>query len=165
MRGRLARLAPLARLACTAVVLGAAARPAAAQARAQLRADVLTGDRLAVHAGAGVETDAGLYARLALVGGAGVSDVGGDGAASARVEGVARFLLDPLRESRRGPYLGGGVGVRYDDGDRARGYLLAVIGVEGGGPGRRGWAPALEVGIGGGARVSVVLRRARPNGR
>ena len=111
----------------------------------------------------GLETDAGLYARIAGVVGVGADRWG----ASARGEAVARFILDPLRQARRGPYLGGGAGVRRDGHGETRGYLLAVIGVEGKGPGatRSGWAPAVEAGIGGGARLSLVLRRARPDAR
>jgi hypothetical protein len=55
------------------------------------------------------------------------------------------------------------VGVRHEGDASARGYLLAVVGVEGR---RRGaWAPSVELGFGGGVRLGVVLRRARPDAR
>ncbi len=140
-----------------------AARGAGAQARVQLRADALLARATAVQGGVGVETDAGLYARVGAVAGVGADRDG----VSGRVEGVARFVLDPLRQSRRGPYLGGGAGVSRDGRGDTHAYLLAVIGVEGGaiGGARRGWAPAVEVGLGGGARLALVLRRARPDAR
>ena len=56
------------------------------------------------------------------------------------------------------PYAGGGASLRYDEGGRARGYMVAFMGVEG--PPMGGVLPALEVGLGGGARVGVTLRRA-----
>jgi hypothetical protein len=143
------------------------ARPASAQPRVALRADALVGHEATVHAGLGVETDAGLYARVGVVGGVGVTGFGEHRALGGRAEAVARLVLDPLRQSRRGAYLGGGVGVLAAGDHDTRGYLLAVVGVEGGGgrPGRRGWMPAVELGIGGGARLSLVLRRARPDAR
>lgn len=151
--------------------LGAAPRAAAqGRPRAELRADALVGRDASAQAGVGVELDAGLYARVAVVAAAGAAWRDGDGASArpaGRGELVARFLVDPARQSRRGAYLGGGVGVRVDgtrdDDPAARAYLLAVVGVEGR---RRGaWAPSLEAGVGGGARLGVVLRRARADRR
>jgi hypothetical protein len=55
------------------------------------------------------------------------------------------------------------VSVRRDAGDPWRGYLLLALGVEG--PAVRGVFPALEVGLGGGVRVGVVLRSAMPEHR
>ena len=143
-------------VAATAV----AAREGGAQPRAQARVDVLVADRAAAHAGVGAEVDAGLYVRLGVIAAAGVTGGEDDEGAAfgARGEAVVRFLLDPLRQSRRGAYLGGGAGVRKDGRGDPRGYVLAVVGVEG--APRGGWAPSLEVGVGGGARLAVVLRRA-----
>ncbi len=148
-------------------LVGSIALPAAAQPRLMLRADALVGDETRVQAGVGVETDAGLYVRVGAVGGVGVTGFGGDRTLGGRAEAVARFVLDPLRQSRRGAYVGGGVGVLGDVTRGAHAYLLAVLGVEldGARHGRGGWAPAVEVGIGGGARLSIVLRRTRPNAR
>jgi hypothetical protein len=54
------------------------------------------------------------------------------------------------------------VSVRHDGGDRTRVYLVTLFGVEGG---RHGGAyPALELGLGGGVRLGLVLR-ASPAGR
>jgi len=94
--------------------------------------------------------------------------VAGVGAGRHGVEGrtdfVSRFSLDPFRQSRWAPYAGAGVSGRYrsdlDGGSRA--YLMILLGVEG--PlslgSTEGWVPAVEVGLGGGARIGVVMRRA-----
>lgn len=80
-----------------------------------------------------------------------------------RVEAVGRFLGDPFRETRWGPYVGAGLGATFAQGDHGRASIVAVTGAEL--PGRQGWRPSLEVGIGGGVRAQVVLRHARRNGR
>ena len=78
-------------------------------------------------------------------------------AASGRVDAIARFLLDPFREMPLGLSLGGGVSVPYASGDTAtRPYLTAVVDIEG--RRRGGLTPALQLGLGGGARVGLVLR-------
>jgi len=125
----------------------------------ELRLDGLFAGHTAAHAGYGVSVPAGLYVRTGLVLGAGVGRHGLEG----RSDLIGRFSFDPLRQSRWGPYGGAGVSGRFNstgDGD-AKAYLLFFLGVEGPLPaGRtRGWVPALEVGLGGGARVGFVLRR------
>ena len=76
-----------------------------------------------------------------------------------------RFLLDPFRERRWGPYGGAGVSAMYMGAGGSiggsgawRGYLLAVAGLEG--PAAHGILTSFEVGLGGGTRVGLVLRRA-----
>jgi hypothetical protein len=76
---------------------------------------------------------------------------------------VSRFLLDPFKEFRWGPYLGGGFTALWENGGGWRGRLLVLLGVEG--PAHAGWRTSVELGLGGGARLGVVLRRARVNGR
>jgi len=76
---------------------------------------------------------------------------------------VARYLLDPFREFRWGPYAGAGFSAQWNRGADWRGDLLLLVGVEG--PAHEGWRTAVELGRGGGARLGVVLRRARSNGR
>ncbi len=174
----LVRRAPLAAagLAALLAVPVLAPGPAGAQAaRRALGAGVVPEGRLEVAAGrepaslagVGAFVDAGPYARVGLVAAGGVvwADAAGGRAARAAGEAslVARFLLDPLRQAPRGVYAGGGVGVRAAAG-RGRPFLLGALGVEGR-RARAGVAPALEIGVGGGARVSVVLRRARAGRR
>jgi hypothetical protein len=157
-------------------VLSVAPRRAAAQERepsaplaADARLDVLTARTTAIHAGLGLGVPVGNYVRLSGLVAGGPEFGAGDGAAGSTIRGsgradiLARFTLDPFLESRWGGYAGAGASARYAAGTRVRGYLLAAIGVEGAPVG--GWLPALELGIGGGTRVGVVLRRGRPGRR
>lgn len=115
------------------------------------------------HLGIGIGLRAGWYARpsVHLAAGAvrGSDDVW---RGSQRADVMLRFLLDPFGERPRGWYGGAGVSLQQVAG-RSRGSLLLLAGVEG--RARRGVRPALEVGIGGGVRFGVVLRRARPDSR
>jgi hypothetical protein len=84
--------------------------------------------------------------------------------ADARVDLLTRFLLDPFRQSRYGLSLGGGIGLRAEPGDHVRPVLLAAVDLEGA-RWSNGWVPAMQLGLGGGARVGVVLRRGTPRAR
>jgi hypothetical protein len=112
-----------------------------------------------VDAGLGVSVPAGIYVRSGLVAGLGAGRHGVEG----RTDFVSRFSLDPFRQSRWAPYAGGGISGRYrsklDGGSHA--YLLIFLGVEGPLPlgQTSGWAPAFELGLGGGARIGIVLRQ------
>lgn len=124
------------------------------QGRTELRADVLLAQPTAIHAGAGVLFPVGTYLRSGVVAGAGKADSG----ASFRIDLVTAFHLDPFRESRWGPYGGGGISVRHDqDSDRQKAALLILLGLEG--PARGSFAPAFELGLGGGIRAGLVMRR------
>jgi hypothetical protein len=153
-----------ARLTILAVAL-LAARDATAQRagpRPLVRADVVLARATAVQGALGLTLPLGNYVRLDGVAGAGVERSAGASGASARGDLVGRFLLDPFRQSRWSGYAGAGLSALRSEGDW-RGYLLAVIGVEG--PGAHGVLPALELGLGGGARVGVVLRSAASDRR
>ena len=118
------------------------------------------------HAGAGVNVRAGHYVRLgvALSLGAVESAVARDDpVTSARAGATARFLLDPFAERRTGLYGGAGFTARRDGGSAWRGNLLLVLGIEG--PARGRVVPALEVALGGGVRVGMVIRSRRDGGR
>lgn len=117
----------------------------------------------ALQGGIAVNVPAGRYVRIGALGAAGAAWRSGEQRASARVEGVARFLLDPFRESRLGLYGVGGVSVMYDGFEHTRPNVVVGAGVEG--PPRNGRAIAAELALGGGVRVAVVLRRARRTGR
>jgi hypothetical protein len=127
----------------------------------ELRADVLFGHQSAAQIGAGIQIPFGYYVRVGLDAAVGLR-LGDDGSSRSRVDGrvdlLTRFLLDPFRQSRYGLSLGGGIGLRAEPGDHARPVLLAAIDVEGA-RWSSGWVPALQVGLGGGARVGIVLRR------
>ena len=126
----------------------------------EARLDVIIAHTAGIEAGLGLTVPAGIYVRSGLVAGVGAGRHGIEG----RTDLISRFSLDPFRQSRWAPYAGGGVSGRYRselDGG-SRGYLMILLGVEGPLPlGRtEGWVPAIEVGLGGGARVAVVIRRA-----
>jgi hypothetical protein len=123
------------------------------------RLDAIIAHTAGVEAGLGVSVPSGIYVRSGLVAGIGAGRHGLEG----RTDLFSRFSLDPFRQSRWAPYGGAGVSGRYrsklDGGSRA--YLMVVIGVEGPLPVGRtsGIVPAFEVGLGGGARFGVILRR------
>lgn len=154
-------------LVVAALALGA--RPAAAQRVAGLhlqpsgRVDLLASRIRAVQAGLELDTRAGRYVRLGVVGAAGESWYAGASGLSARAEMVGRFELDPDFRSRWAPYFTAGLGARYDRVGSWRGVMSAAIGLEG--PNANGVIPFLEVGWGGGFRVGIGLRKALPSGR
>lgn len=125
----------------------------------EVRADGIFARTTGVEAGLGLTVPAGIYVRSGLVAGVGAGRHGAEG----RTDFVVRFNLDPFRQSRWAPYGGGGISGRYrselDGGSRA--YLLIFLGIEGPlATGRTsGWVPAFELGLGGGARVGLILRR------
>ena len=114
-------------------------------------------------AGVGINVRAGWYTRLGLAASAGAVRVSGTLRATQRLDGTARFLFDPFAEGRRAFYAGAGLGVQRSASGEVRGLLLGIVGVEGPAQGRI--LPSLEVSLGGGARVGVVLRSRRPQGR
>jgi len=147
------------------VALGFVVAPAAVRAQlaaaptyAEYRADAIVTRGAAVELGAGIVIPAGTYVRVSVDGAAGPTWRDGSVHASGRVDAIGRFLLDPFREVPVGVSLGGGVSVPYVAGDpRVRPYLTVVVDVEG--RMRGSFTPALQVGLGGGARIGVVIRR------
>ena len=131
---------------------------------AEMRADAIVARSPSVQAGVGVEIPAGVYVRVGLDGAAGATWRDGAAGTSGRVDAVARFLLDPFREVPVGLSFGGGVSlpVGAPEGSRSP-YLTLVLDIEG--RVRHGFAPALQLGLGGGARIGVVLRRSAPQWR
>jgi hypothetical protein len=130
----------------------------------EVRADAIIARSPSVQAGAGLEIPAGIYVRIGVDGAAGAAWRDGAPAAIGRADAVARFLLDPFREVPVGLSVGGGVSVPVGAPHGARSpYLTLVFDVEG--RVHRGVAPALQVGLGGGARIGVVLRRSAPQWR
>ena len=138
------------------------ARPLAAQQRwsPEARVDVIDARTTAVHAALGANAIGGTYLRIGVLAGGGARRVNDEWIASGRGEIVARFHVDPFAESKWGAYVGGGATYFVDDGVRGRARAVVVIGVEARRtPGQ--WMPGVELGLGGGARVGVTLRRAR----
>jgi len=129
----------------------------------EARADYIDARGATAHLGVGVSVPAGTYVRLGVVGAAGQAWRDGDAVAAGRVDAVARFVVDPLREFRWSPYAAGGLGGMYDQIERWRAVLIGTLGVEG--PAMGAVVPAIEVGFGGGTRVGVVFRRTMPGRR
>lgn len=123
------------------------------------RVDAIVARTASVEAGLGLSVPSGIYMRTGLVAGIGAGRHGVEG----RTDVISRFSLDPFRQSQWAPYGGAGVSGRYrsklDGGTHA--YLMIFLGVEG--PLARGATagvvPAFELGLGGGARFAVILRR------
>lgn len=162
---------------CFAIAVAVAGHPGRATAQRlavravpELRADVILGDRAAVHLGAGIQIPLGIYVRLGLTGAAGRRIGGsaprppGRSSASGRADVLARFLLDPFRQTAYGLSLGGGLGVRAEAGERIRPALLVAVDLEGR-RSTRGLVPAFQAGLGDGVRLGVLLRRGPPAAR
>ena len=159
MTARRAGAALLASFALSA----AASAPASAQRPSipivpELRVDVIGVNPTSVQGAVGVEIPAGYYVRVGLIAGAGGTiDADGVARAAGRVDLLARFLLDPFRQSRWGFSAGGGVSLLADPGTNVRPELLVAIDLEGR-RSRSGFTPSLQVGLGGGVRGGIGLR-------
>ena len=132
----------------------------------EARVDALGGPPAGVQAGVGANVAAGYYLRIGMDAAAGVASRDGGAAPGARVDVVTRYLLDPFGEFRWGPYAGTGFTAQWDrraNTDTWRAGLLVVVGLEG--PAHAGWRTSAELALGGGARLGVVFRRSRSNGR
>ncbi len=148
--------------ACVAVALLVASVVGAQQIPtrpyAEYRADAIISRGSAAQLGAGVVVPLGLYVRLDVDAAAGATWRYGETFGSGRVDAIARFLLDPFRESSLGFSFGGGASVPMGSAEPSQPpYLTAVVDIEW--SRRSGTTPALQVGLGGGTRIGVVLRR------
>jgi hypothetical protein len=155
-----------------APVLALAGMPAAALAQDQpfkpavqfeTRIDALGGPPAGAQLGIGANVAPDYYLRIGADAAFGAAARSGSAVAAGRVDIVTRYLLDPLHEFRWGPYAGAGMTALWDQRANWRADLLLVLGIEG--PAHAGWRTSVELGLGGGARLGVVFRRARANGR
>jgi len=158
----IARAVSLASLLFFARLVGA--QVPSAPRYAEFRLDAIMSAATSAQVGAGVVMPLGTYVRFGIDAAGGATFRDGSARASGRVDAIARFLLDPFREAPFGLSLGGGLSLPYADGDkRVQPYLTAVIDIE---ARRRGSVtPALQFGLGGGARVGLVLRTSQPRWR
>jgi len=155
-----ARARALTRALALALTLALAALPVLAvrgtaqrvALQPEVRADVLGPAPYVYQVGAGVTKALGYYARLtvaaAFAPGADSRYVGDRW----RGDIIARVLMDPFKQQRWALSIGGGLSVRRQT------YLAAVADLEG--PDFGGVMPAIQVGVSGGLRAGVVLRRA-----
>ncbi len=109
-----------------------------------------TGRPAGVFAGPGASWRIGRRDRIAFTSGAGLSEH----RAAARAEAMWHFLLAPRAERGIGAYFGGGVAGQV--GRATRGWVVFTAGVESRPGAGRGWV--LELGVGGGVRVSAGYR-------
>jgi hypothetical protein len=82
---------------------------------------------------------------------------------SGRADILGRIHFATSLSPHWAPYLVGGVSERVDARDRAVPYAVAGVGVEA--PPTHQLVPALELGLGGGVRIGIVLRPGVPRGR
>ena len=163
-------------LSLVAVVVAMTAAPHAVSAQIpespglqpELRGDVIFGRQAAVQLGVGVQIPASYYVRVGVDGAVGVrvreTSLSTQQTLDGRLDVLARFLLDPFRQTSYGLSFGGGMSLRAEQGDRVRPVLLVAVDVEGR-RSTRGLVPALQVGLGGGARIGVILRRGTAGAR
>ena len=160
-----ARRAPCA----VALLLSLAPGALAAQQRVtaapqfEARLDAILSPAGGALVGLGVNVRAGWYTRLGLALTAGAISTSGAVETTQRIDATARFLFDPFAEGRRAFYAGAGLGAQRAATGAVQGLLLGVVGVEGPSAGRI--VPSVELTLGRGARLGVVLRTRRPQGR
>jgi hypothetical protein len=157
------RFAAVVLLSAVTSTLGAQGFQLNPRVQPEVRLDAAVSRYAASVAMAGANTALGYYVRAGAAVGAGVTGAHDGTALALRADATVRFLLDPFAEHRWGPYAGGGLTVRRDGNDQPQAGVLLVLGVEG--RRARRWTPAVEVALGEGARLAVVLRKSRSNGR
>lgn len=137
------------RMPAAIVALLVASPPALAQrVQPELRVDALGPAQYTIEPSAGLIVPVGRYVRASI--GAGYGE-------RLRVDALGRFTLDPFRQQRWALSIGGGLSFRR------RTYLAVVADLEG--PEMRGWLPAFQVGLSGGFRAGIGVRRAIPGRR
>lgn len=154
------------------IVTMAAARPASAQAAArrapaggmsvEARAELLAARNTTMQVGAAALWPVSPYLRVGVLAAAGVTSgpaTSDDHAASARAEVVARFTPNPDPSARWRPYGQATAGVLAVRGNTGRALVSVALGAEHSPIGIV--RPAIELGIGGGLRVGIALRRTR----
>ena len=162
-RMRAARIVLLLSLASARVARGQVAEDLTMKPEVRVDAARI-GNRIALLAGGGVQIPLGYYTRIGVIGAAGLDAERFVQDASGRLDVVGRFLFDPFRQMRWGLSAGAGVSVRVRARDRVRPYLVSVIDLEG--PlSVRGVSPSFQLGIGGGVRFGVALRRGTKDAR
>lgn len=128
----------------------------------ELRAFVSAAAEWSAGAGIGFNVPAGYYLRVAptLIAGRRLGESPQD---FARLEVVGRFSLDPFRQSRWGPWAGGGLAAEWERDAPGRALIMLALGTDL--PGTSGWQPSVELAVGGGTRVSLSVKPVRRAGR
>lgn len=124
------------------------------------RADGIIARGTTEHLGAGMEFPLDAYTREGIYLEGGATERDGSVVPSGRVDLFTRFLLDPYRQVRWGFSLGGGLTVPINESrNPSRPNVAVILDLEGPQTGR--FSPAVQLGLGGGARLGVVLRANR----
>jgi hypothetical protein len=129
----------------------------------EVRFDAIAGRATATQLAAAVGFGSSGYGRAVLAAGGGIAWKGRESRASGRMDLLGRFYLDPFKSSPWGLYGGTGLSALYDGFEGWRGLVTASMGLEF--PSTRSATWAIELGLGGGFRVSAVVRRATANRR
>lgn len=150
--------------------LGAQSGPPLPRLMNEGRVDARIARSNSVELGWSLIIPASVYVRTALTAAGGYVRRDQQWMRESRYEATARFLLDPFRQAHYGLSLGGGVGITNSDGlftapnvlgqqsQRWRPFLAAFADLE-----LRqtaGLTPAVQVGVGSGLRVGLVVRSA-----
>jgi hypothetical protein len=123
----------------------------------EVRLDAIFARHPAIEAGGSLILPAGLYGRTTVTAAGGFVDRDTGSSVVGRVEVVSRFLLDPFREEPYGLSVGAGLGLtNFAVASKWKPYLAAVIDLEL--SQTSGWIPALQLGLGNGARLGLILR-------
>jgi hypothetical protein len=157
------RLTALAVLCVAAGPLGAQGIQFVPRIQPEVRGEVVVERHTAALVLLGANTALGYYVRAGLAVGAGAIGSSQGTRLATRADCSVRFLLDPFAEHAWGPYAGGGLTARRDGDEPASAGVLFLLGVEG--RRRARWTPAVELALGEGVRLAVVLRKSRTNGR
>ena len=122
-----------------------------------MRIDGIVARGTSEHVGAGIEVPLDIYTREGIYAEGGVTERDGSVVPSGRIDLLTRFLLDPYRQNRWGLSLGGGITVPLNESrNPTRPNVAIVLDLEGPRSGRI--SPAVQLGLGGGVRLGVVLR-------
>ncbi len=161
MNSHARRVATLLLVTLLALIDAGAQRALAATAmrfRPGVRIDALVDRDPGAQVATGLSVVAAYNTRLSVDVGIGAVQRTSGWRAAGRVDLMARVLADPFREARWGAYAAGGVGLRPESGARPDVVGIIALGVEG--PSDGHWVPGVELGLGGGVRMGLTLRRA-----
>jgi hypothetical protein len=151
-------------LAMTVLAGALHAQPTSRPTRSlEWRADAIVAQGAGVLAGTMIHLPLSTYARVGLGVESGALVQGGVTRSVTRADVIFRGLFDPLRETRRGVSIGGGLTVTNARDGAWRPYVALVVDFEG--ARRGGYAPAVQLGLGGGARLGFALRKANQRWR
>lgn len=147
-------LAPL--LSCAAQRAAPPARPMLL--RPALRLDALIDREPGAQFALGMAVASAYNIRLEFDAGVGGVSRSQGWTSTGRFDLLARWLSDPFRQSHWGISAGAGIGQRLEAHRTAATVAIVTLGVEGPSDGR--WVPGVEIGLGGGFRAGLTVRRA-----